>query len=243
MLFAFNIASCYLLKMDKTKEMKSISEIRLENLKSLIGEVEDRKTFTDLSSSQRLGIDYSYIGQLLNNSRGIGDKTARKLEEIGNKPTNWMDNTHEGIKEEKSDYTLNPNLKIKPAQTFKCEFYYWSDICRTLNSDITNRELRTMSINKNLTITNEIYGVEIDTDAFKSYPKGSHLLIEPAATPVKGDVIIISFDDDQKTIARYAPVGKDIYVELLERGMPGSKSLGMNSYTIHGVIIKAFKYL
>ncbi len=218
--------------------MKSIKEIRVENLQRLIDQAGGRSAFTDKPKAQTNKIDYSYLGQLLNQSRGIGDKTARKLEEIAGKAENWLDNIHV-INETPEKYKKDPDIKIKPAYTFNCQFVYWSETCDTSRSNNYKRELRTMSISEN-NLSENVYGVEIDSDIFVDYPNGSQLLIEPDFAPTKGDIIVISFNDNQKTLARYLPALGEIQIEPLERGMPGSKTLTNNDYTIHGVVIKAF---
>lgn len=74
--------------------MKSNKEIRVENLQILIEQAGGRRKFTDSQLARDLKIEYGFIGQLINSSRGIGDSVARKLEKIGEKPENWMDNLH-----------------------------------------------------------------------------------------------------------------------------------------------------
>jgi len=77
--------------------MKSNSEIRVENLRLLIEEKGSRTKFIDSPLARDLKIEYGYVGQLVNGSRGIGNAVARKLEKIGGKPENWIDQVHAGI--------------------------------------------------------------------------------------------------------------------------------------------------
>jgi plasmid maintenance system antidote protein VapI len=77
--------------------MKSNSEIRVENLRFLIEEKGSRTKFIDNPLARDLKIEYGYVGQLVNGSRGIGNAVARKLEKIGGKPENWIDQVHTGI--------------------------------------------------------------------------------------------------------------------------------------------------
>ena len=74
--------------------MKSTPEMRRYNLCILIDEAGGRTAFADKGQARELKIEYGYIGQLVNNSRGIGNSVARKLELIGNKPENWLDYPH-----------------------------------------------------------------------------------------------------------------------------------------------------
>jgi len=77
--------------------MKTTSEIRLENLESLIREAGSVKNLAG-----RSGISRVYISQLRHraiavetgNARNIGSETARKFEAGMGKPIGWMDTPH-----------------------------------------------------------------------------------------------------------------------------------------------------
>jgi phage repressor protein C with HTH and peptisase S24 domain len=69
-------------------------EIRRLNLSFLEKEAGDREAFTSTPLAEKLKVSYGYVGQLVNGSRGIGDKTARKLEKVGDKPVGWIDIPH-----------------------------------------------------------------------------------------------------------------------------------------------------
>ncbi len=77
--------------------MKTISEIRRKNLNTIINESGGRKAFSD-----KLGRDYSQISQWVNASidsttkkpREISSKSARRIENIANKKTGWLDVEH-----------------------------------------------------------------------------------------------------------------------------------------------------
>ncbi len=75
--------------------MKTIAEIRLENLRLLIGEFGTQDKVAELADTSPV-----YLSQILNNAvdsktgrvRQIGDPLARKLEEGCSKEIGWMDN-------------------------------------------------------------------------------------------------------------------------------------------------------
>lgn len=71
--------------------MKSIHDIRRDNLKDLI----DRE-FNGVQSrlAERMGIEPNLVSRWSNNKKKIGDTVARKIEKAGNKPTNWLDVDH-----------------------------------------------------------------------------------------------------------------------------------------------------
>jgi hypothetical protein len=74
--------------------MIDTSEIRRKNLRYLVGLAVDRKTFCDSDRAVEKKLSYNYVGQLMTGSRGIGKKTARKIEFVCNKSIGWLDLPH-----------------------------------------------------------------------------------------------------------------------------------------------------
>lgn len=69
--------------------MKTIEEIRLENLRSLIAKLGGPESF-----SMKIGKTPNQISQLANEHKGIGSKIAREVEEAINLERGWLDNDH-----------------------------------------------------------------------------------------------------------------------------------------------------
>ena len=77
--------------------VKTISEIRLENLLTLIDEMGSAEALAEAAGTSAV-----YLSQVKNKSpdsktgkpRQIGDPMARRLEAAGKKPEGWMDNVH-----------------------------------------------------------------------------------------------------------------------------------------------------
>lgn len=77
--------------------MKSASELRLENLETLIKEAGTAEALAEES-----GVSPEYISQIRNRAidkktgraRNLGSQAARKLEAGRNKPIGWMDTSH-----------------------------------------------------------------------------------------------------------------------------------------------------
>ncbi len=77
--------------------MKTIAEIRLDNLRLLISDFGTQDRVAELAGTSPV-----YLSQILNGAadsktgkvRQIGDPLARKLEEGCGKETGWMDNIH-----------------------------------------------------------------------------------------------------------------------------------------------------
>lgn len=82
--------------------MKTISEIRLDNLRLLIEEFG-----TQDNVAEKSGASPVYLSQIKNETpdmktgrpRQMGDRMARKLELGCDKPIGWMDKTHEDARE------------------------------------------------------------------------------------------------------------------------------------------------
>ncbi|MFV5212808.1 hypothetical protein ACLIIZ_03655 [Azonexus caeni] len=77
--------------------MKTIEEIRLDNLRALVNEAGGVTRFAETSGKQQ-----AQISQLLNRAKdsktgkpkAIGSSQARELEKAANKETGWLDNDH-----------------------------------------------------------------------------------------------------------------------------------------------------
>ncbi|MEJ2419250.1 MAG: hypothetical protein P8Y45_20470 [Exilibacterium sp.] len=71
------------------KDVANMHEIRRQNLERFIGEPGRRGRITDFAN--KYDIDSGYISQILNKSRNMGEKAARKLEAAIDKPAGYLD--------------------------------------------------------------------------------------------------------------------------------------------------------
>ncbi|WP_395146987.1 helix-turn-helix transcriptional regulator [Moraxella atlantae] len=86
--------------------LKSVSEIRLENVEKLMQETGlDRASF-----AERFDTTYNMFSQYFTTGKSrkvIGDKKARSIEEAYNKPKFWLDNEHDdGPMDKRSEITV-----------------------------------------------------------------------------------------------------------------------------------------
>lgn len=73
--------------------MKSIEQIRRENLQYLIIELFDGK---QVKFANAMDIRQpNYVSRMVTGKKGIGDDMCRRIEALCDKPVNWMDNDHE----------------------------------------------------------------------------------------------------------------------------------------------------
>ena len=70
--------------------MKTLSEIRQINLKSLKESFKNQRAFADAIDSSP-----GYVSQLIIGTGSFGEKAARKIERLLNLPTYWMDVSHD----------------------------------------------------------------------------------------------------------------------------------------------------
>lgn len=66
--------------------MKTIHDLRHANLESLVGAAKSQREFAD-----RVDLAPAYVSQMLLKRRGIGERTARKIEAAMRLPMGWMD--------------------------------------------------------------------------------------------------------------------------------------------------------
>ena len=81
--------------------LKDINEIRRVNAAKIV----DERFGGDFHPlAEQLGTQPSFIGRLVranaSGKRNIGDGLARRLEQIGEKPPNWLDHDHERLSDE-----------------------------------------------------------------------------------------------------------------------------------------------
>lgn len=88
------------------------NSIRKASLASLVKENGGVTAFSKMT-----GISLTYISQMLNGHRNIGEKTARKLELAANKPTGWMDGDVEDLSVEEME--IIELLRITPEERKK----------------------------------------------------------------------------------------------------------------------------
>lgn len=72
--------------------MKSIHDIRRENLKEIVRRYFDGK---QIRLSERLGVQQNLVSRWESGTKNIGDKVARRIEEAARVESHWMDVDHQ----------------------------------------------------------------------------------------------------------------------------------------------------
>jgi len=84
--------------------MKTIEEIRLENLKTLCSQFKSQRQF-----AAHVEKSHTQINQMLRNSASraaIGSAVAREIEEKCGKPRGWLDHNHADFPIESTGYVF-----------------------------------------------------------------------------------------------------------------------------------------
>jgi len=81
--------------------MKTIEEIRLENLKTLCGQFKSQRQF-----ALHIGKNPKQVNQWYSSYAQIGSAIAREIEEKCGKPRGWLDHNHTDFPIESTDYVF-----------------------------------------------------------------------------------------------------------------------------------------
>jgi hypothetical protein len=102
-------------KLISNRRMKTVDEIRLDNLKRLKKEFKTYAYIAEISNTAP-----AYLSQVLSKKtpRNMGEEVARKIETGCKKPYGWMDHDHGFIEEEAPEYAnhseIEPEEQIQP---------------------------------------------------------------------------------------------------------------------------------
>ena len=204
--------------------MKSNKEIRIENLNNLIVEAGDRRGFCDKLLARELKIEYGYIGQLINGSRGIGDSVARKLEKLGGKPENWLDHTN-NIKS-----TDNIHANTEPAPEIKgsvpliswVQAGAWTEVIDNFHLGDAEKWIDTTA-----NVSSQSFALRIKGDSMTnphgtpSLPEGSMVIVDPHSHCDNGNIVVARLEDSMEaTIKKLVIDGGQRYLKPLNPAYP-----------------------
>jgi len=92
--------------------MKTIEEIRLDNLRTLCSQFKSQRQF-----ALHIGKSPAQVNQwFVVDGKPIGSKAAREVEEVMGKPTGWLDTTHDVLGKTESDTLLSAAAKLSDKQ-------------------------------------------------------------------------------------------------------------------------------
>lgn len=139
--------------------------------------------------------------------------------------------------ERQPGYNVNLIQADEHHQQTKLKKTKWSEFCTNSDSITDNTELLFMLLKKEIEVTDRCFWIEINSTIYKDLKPGSMLLINPDATPNTRNTIIITFQGEPKTLAKYYKGLGGLHIEPLETGYPESVPLAGKQYTVDGVVI------
>lgn len=192
--------------------MYDIKEIRRENMRALAKVAGGVSYLANVLSKSQ-----SQISQLIGKcpSKNIGDRIARQIEEIFNKPRGWMDVLHNHV-----DETITAFELVKSAASHRpVPIVHWESKFLTIPLDeiYSNVENQTL-LAANAKLSEKSFAVrlsEIETDrchAFGNFDRAI-VVLDPIIEAYSGAYLAVLHEGSDKLELRHALVdGKCIYL-------------------------------
>ena len=216
-------------------------EIQINRVNFLKWLISDKFRDNKSEFARATGVGITQIQRVLtdeNNTsyRPFTDKLAKKIELTLGLARGQMDIGHQLM--EKNNPPDEPSFTVDNQNRYvKKPFVLWSNYCININSIKEKTELTGMLLEKEIIVAEDSFIIEIDSDNYERLYKGTQLLIDLNCSPKNRDLVIISFDKNPPTIAKWLSELGELQVELLEQGYPGSTHLEGKEYKILGVVI------
>ena len=208
--------------------------IRQENLKSLEKAYGSQRALADALDSTP-----GYINQLLTNRRTLGEKAARRFEQLLKKPLGWMDQDHLSINATlpglQGDVAIESNVIPGPAVHGKVPLISWVQAGHASEVvDLLHPGEGFEWIDTTCQIKRHTYALRVRGDSMSpDFPDGSVIIVEPEFDPLPGDYVIAKNGDDEATFKQLIKDGADYYLKPLNERYP-IKHLG--DYHVIGVV-------
>lgn len=186
--------------------MKSIAEIRLENVERLMRETGlDRAEF-----AAAFDTTYNMFSQYFSTGKSrkvIGDKKARAIEKAYKKPKNWLDNEHSEIGQIAAE---GDNFKIMPKGNVRqlpvLNYVQAGKFCEYHEDAIADEYLTVEGDYGDNAYIVIIEGRSMEPDFYA----GEMVIVDPDLQPNPSDfVIALSHNDKKTTFKKYRPKGFD----------------------------------
>lgn len=186
----------------KTRAMKTVDEIRRENLAALIKEAGSQAEL-----SKKTGKSASQISQWLNASaksgsgkpRVMGNAMARQMEVVLGKPTGWMD-------QQNTRGSQLVNIEPGPDARGKVPLISWvqaGDWCHASEPLPVYEVERWMDCprsHSNQTFVLRVRGDSMKSPHGKTYPEGCYIFVDGAMrSPVNGQHVVACLKNSGKT--------------------------------------------
>jgi SOS-response transcriptional repressor LexA len=185
------------------------SQTRKDRLKTLV-DVEG----STASFARKYGLDPTYISQMLNGHRNIGEKTARKIEVATGKPTGWLDAAHE---------PANISPAIARGQFPLISWVQAGNWCE-ISDPYPPGEAEDWKASP-FPGSDRSYLLKVDGNSMyhpdgTGYSHGDIIHVDPNKQPVSGKDVIARTPDGRATFKRYIESQDGAYLEAINPAWP-----------------------
>lgn len=214
--------------------MKTISEIRQHNFQKIADSFISHRVLADA-----LDTTPGYVSQLLTGHRGIGEKTARKIEVKLNLNHLMLDEiTFINKDAQESNVEYAPELQAKVPLINWIQAGKWQEISE--NDDIKTLKtwlLTTAKVSKQAFALRVVGDSMTNPHGSPSIPDGYIIIVDPAIQPINGSIVVAVLDDSKEaTLKKLVIDGSKCYLKPLN---PAYQAIEItDNCTICGVVKK-----
>jgi SOS-response transcriptional repressor LexA len=190
----------------------NINAIRLNALRREISHFPTLAAF-----ARHYSLDSTYISQLLNGHRNLGEKAARNLEAKLGRPTGSMDRLEDGLGSEEVAYEKlrSPDLRRVPRISF-VQAGLWTEASDPYAPGAGDDYLLTQ-----LALGPHAFALTLRGESMEpEFKEGDTIIIDPDVKPMPGDFVVAKNSREEATFKKYRPRGINEYGELVIELVP-----------------------
>ncbi len=174
-----------------------INTIRLDALRREI-----RHFPTLVAFARKYGLDSTYLSQLLNGHRNLGEKAARNLETKLGWPPRSMDRPVDESGEEDNSYRPPAGLRPVPRISF-VQAGVWTEAVDPYEQGAGDDYLLTQ-----LDLGPNAFALTVRGESMEpEFKEGDSIIIDPDVKPSPGDFVVAKNAQEEATFKKYRPRG------------------------------------
>jgi SOS-response transcriptional repressor LexA len=189
----------------------NLHAVRLATLRREIGKFPSLAAF-----ARHYRLDATYLSQLLNGHRNLGEKAARNLEgKLGWPPLSMDRPGDEAFDEAHAEPALPPGLRRVPRISF-VQAGVWTEAVDAYAPGAGEDYLLTQTDLGPLAFALSVRGASMEPD----FREGDTIIIDPDVKPAPGDFVVARNHDGEATFKKYRPRGINERGELVIELIP-----------------------